>query len=122
MHTRVKELFEQLKRIYDYIIVDTAPAGLVADTLLLSNYGDYTLFVVRANYLDKRLLRIAETLHKEKRLPNISVLLNGSDHTKGYGYGYGYGYAYGGYGYGNEEIKPLWRKIFGFWKKKAAKI
>jgi len=122
MHTRVKDLFEQVKHLYDYIIVDTAPAGLVADTLLLSNFGDYTLFVVRANYLDKRLLRIAETFFKEKRLPNISILLNGSDHTKGYGYGYGYGYAYGGYDYGNDEIKPLWRKIFGFWKKKHRKF
>ncbi|MBA3707171.1 MAG: polysaccharide biosynthesis tyrosine autokinase, partial [Bacteroidetes bacterium] len=61
MHPRVKELFDTVKEQYEYIIVDTAPVGLVADTLLIGIYADCTVFVARANYLDKRLLRIAET-------------------------------------------------------------
>jgi tyrosine-protein kinase Etk/Wzc len=111
MNARVKEMFEQVKQIYDYIIVDTAPIGAVTDTLLLSNYADTFVFVVRAYYLDKRLLSVAQDLYKEKRLPNMAVLINGTDKDKGYGYGYGYGY--GGYGYGHEKPRPFWKRFLG---------
>lgn len=104
MHPRVKEMFEEAKPNYDYVIVDTAPVGLVADTLLLNTYADCTVFVVRANFIDKRLLRIAETMYKEKRLPNLAVLINDSDYKRGYGYGYGYGY-------GQENEIPFWKRF-----------
>lgn len=96
MNERVGELFDLVKQQYDYIIVDTAPVGMVTDTLLLSKYADAFIYVVRAHYLDKRLLTVAAELYKNKRLPNMAVMLNGTDITKGYGYGYGYG----AYGYG----------------------
>lgn len=108
IHARVNELFDLLKSSYEWIIVDTAPVGLVADTLLMSANADCTIFVTRANYLDKRLLRIAETLNREKRLPKMGILINGLDAKKGYGYGY----RYGGYGYGNEKEKSGWKKFF----------
>lgn len=92
MNDRVKELFELVKTEYDYIIVDTAPVGMVTDTLIISPYADAFLFVVRANVLERRQLTIAENCYKEKRLPNMTVLLNGTDTKNGYGYGYGYGY------------------------------
>jgi capsular exopolysaccharide synthesis family protein len=97
MNVRVKEMFDSVKEMFDYVIVDTAPVGMVTDTLLLSEYADVFVYVVRANYLDKRMLSIAENVYKEKRLKNVAVLINGSDYKKGYGYGYG------GYGYGNEK-------------------
>jgi capsular exopolysaccharide synthesis family protein len=106
MNPGIKVLFDSLKGMYDYIVVDTAPVGMVTDTLLLSAYADVFVFVVRANYLDKRLLSIAETIYKEKRLSNMAVLINGSDHTKGYGYGYGYG----GYGYGAARSDKWWKR------------
>jgi len=106
MNPRIKELFDLLKQQYDYIVVDTAPVGMVTDTLLLNAYADAFVYVVRANYLDKRLLSIAETVFKEKRLSNMAVLINGSDHSKGYGYGYGYG----GYGYGADKPRRWWRR------------
>lgn len=106
MNPHVKELFDLLKQQYDYLIVDTAPVGMVTDTLLLSAYADAFVYVVRANYLDKRLLSIAETAYKEKRLSNMAVLINGSDHSKGYGYGYGYG----GYGYGADKPRRWWHR------------
>jgi capsular exopolysaccharide synthesis family protein len=106
MNNRVQELFDKIKSEYDYVIVDTAPIGMVTDTLIISKYADAFLFVVRANVLEKRLLTIAENAYKEKRLPNMAVLLNGTDIKKGYGYGYGYGY-------GNEIEKKSWfKKIF----------
>lgn len=89
MSERVKTLFETVKNNYDYIIVDTAAIGLVTDTLLISKYADLFIYVVSANNIDKRQLHIAQTMYTEKRLPNMAVLLNGTQHKKGYGYGYG---------------------------------
>lgn len=90
MGKRVGEMFDELKEIYDYIIVDTAPVSLVTDTLLISKYADAFIYVVRANYLEKSLLKVPETLYREKKLPNVSVLLNDTEVSRGYGYGYGY--------------------------------
>ncbi len=106
MSPRIKDLFDLLKQQYEYIVVDTAPVGMVTDTLLLNAYADAFVYVVRANYLDKRLLSITETVFKEKRLSNMAVLINGSDHSKGYGYGYGYG----GYGYGADKPRRWWQR------------
>lgn len=91
MNKKVDTLFETLKNQYDYIIVDTAPVSLVTDTLLIAKHADCFIYVARANFLEKRMLAIANTLYKEQKLPNMCLLLNDTDSTKGYGYGYGYG-------------------------------
>lgn len=91
MSDRVGELFKAVKSKYDYIIVDTAAVGLVTDTLLISNHADMFIYVVRANYIDKRQLHVAQSMYSEKRLPNMAILLNSVSQRKGYGYGYGYG-------------------------------
>ena len=110
---RVESLFTAAKEEYDYLVVDTAPVNLVTDTLLLAKFADLFLYVVRANYLDKRLLSVPQSLYKEKRLSNMAIILNDTDPKKSYGYGFGYGYGYGGYGYGNGfEKKPWYKKIF----------
>lgn len=92
MNVRIKELFDFAKENYEYIIVDTAAFSMVTDTLLLSKFSDAFIYVIRANYLDKRMLKYVSFLHKEQRLPNMALLLNGVDHKNSYGYGYGYGY------------------------------
>jgi tyrosine-protein kinase Etk/Wzc len=107
MHPRVEELFEKTKVSYDYVVVDTAPVNLVTDTLMIANKADLFIYVTRANYLDKRLLEVPKNLYKEKRLPNMAMLLNGTDYTKGYGYG-----NYGAYGYGQKASGPWWKSIF----------
>ncbi len=110
MSARVAEVFATLRKTYDYIIVDTAPVNLVTDTMLISKYADMFVYVVRANYLDKRLLEIPQNLYNEKRLPNMAVVLNDVNMKKGYGYGgYGYGYGYGA----SEEKTPWYSKFFG---------
>ena len=106
MSNRVNEMFSYLKDRYEYIIVDTAPVGMVTDTIQISKYSDLTVYVVKANYLDKRKLHIPDKLNREKKLPNMAILINGSDHSKG-AYGYGYGY-----GYGRNEKKPWYKKVF----------
>jgi len=91
MSERVQFLFDEVKHSYDYIIVDTAAVGLVTDTLLISKHADMFIYVVRANYIDKRRLQVAKAMYSEKRLPNMSILVNDVKHKRGYGYGYGYG-------------------------------
>ena len=108
MSKKLDELFVQLKSDYDFILVDTAPVSLVSDTLIVAKYADTFVYVVRANHLDKRMLNIPDSMHKENKLPNMAFLLNDTDVTKGYGYGYGYG----NYGYGNTpEKKPWYKKV-----------
>ena len=106
MSKRVMEIFEELKKNYEYIIVDTAPVGMVTDAIQISKYSDLVIYVIKASFLDKRMLNIPEKLYKEDKLPNMAILINGSDHSKG-AYGYGYGY-----GYGNKREKPWYKKIF----------
>lgn len=103
MNKKIDELFTQLKKEYDYIVVDTAPVSLVTDTLIISKNADTFVYVVRANFLDKRMLHIPERFHKDNKLPNMSLLLNDTQTNKGYGYGYGYGV---------EEEKLWYKKIF----------
>ena len=114
MSPKIEDLFTSLKKEYDYIIVDTAPVSLVTDTLLVAKFADSFIYVMRANYLDKRLLKIAESFYTEKKLPNMAVLLNDTIWRKTYGYGYGYAYGYGygygcGYGYGADVEKKSWK-------------
>ncbi|MFV8392995.1 GumC family protein [Flavobacterium sp. LB2P6] len=103
MNKKVDTLFEIVKNQYDYIIVDTAPVSLVTDTLLIAKHADCFIYVARANFLEKRMLDIANTLHKEQKLPNMCLLLNDTDSTKGYGYGYGYG--------SKAESEPWYKKL-----------
>lgn len=102
MDERLDEMFKELRNRYDVIITDSVPVGLVADATIANRVTDLTLFVVRAGRLDRRQLPDIEAMYQERKLTNMSLLLNGADfHHHGYGYGYGYGYGHGyGYGYG----------------------
>ncbi|MFV8341095.1 GumC family protein [Flavobacterium sp. XS2P39] len=104
MNKKVDSLFKDLKEKYDYIIVDTAPVSLVTDTLLIAKHADCFIYVARANFLEKRMLNIPNALYKEQKLPNMCMLLNDTDSTKGYGYGYGYGV--------KVEKAPWYKKVF----------
>ena len=105
-----------LKDKYDYIMIDTAPVGLVTDTLQIGRVANATIYMCRADYTPKASFGMINALAKEEKLPNMAMVLNGVDMSKkkysyyyGYGkygkygrYGYGSGYSYGKYGnYGN---------------------
>lgn len=96
------QTMEQLKEHYDYILIDTAPVGLVTDTLALGRISNATVYVCRADFTQKASFGLINSLNMEKKLPNMSIVLNGVDLSKKkYGYYYGYG-KYGKYGkYGN---------------------
>lgn len=106
-------IINTLKEHFDYIIIDSAPVSLVTDTVSIARVSDATVFVCRADYTPKRDFDLINTLAKEGRLRNVSVVINGIDMSKkkyGYYYGYGhygyghhYSYGYGGYHYGYSD-------------------
>lgn len=94
----LEQTMEQLKEHYDYILIDTAPVGLVTDTLALGRIANATVYVCRADFTQKASFGLINSLSMEKKLPNMSIVLNGVDLSKKkYGYFYGYG-KYGKYG------------------------
>ena len=98
----VQKVLHLLGEEYDYIILDTAPVGLVTDTLQLARHANVCCFVCRADYTPKVNIGLLNSLSQEKKLPNACVVFNGVDMSKRkYGYYYGYGrYGYGKHGYG----------------------
>lgn len=102
----LKQVTDILRKLYDYVIFDTAPVGLVTDTLQIGLVADVCCFVCRADYTPKASFGMVNSLSNEKKLPNMCIVLNGVDMSKKkYGYYYGYGKygrygRYGRYGYG----------------------
>jgi capsular exopolysaccharide synthesis family protein len=101
---RLNLLFEIVRNEYDYVIVDTAPVGLVADAFRINQFADATIYVTRADYTFKSALTEIQLLYKDNKLHNLTTVLNAVSHNSGYGYN-NYGrYGYGGYGgYGNKK-------------------
>lgn len=103
---------ETLKNNFDYVILDTAPVGMVTDTLLIGRIANLSVYVCRADYTHKAEFSLINELADGKKLPNLCIVINGIDlNRRKYGYYYGYGkygkyYGYGkryGYGYGQKE-------------------
>lgn len=91
-----------LKQNFDYVILDTAPIGMVTDTQLISRVADLSVYVCRANYTHKSDYALINDLKRENKLPNLCTLINGIDmNQRKNGYYYGYG-KYGKYGYGKK--------------------
>ncbi len=87
-----------LRDKYDFVIIDTAPVGLVTDTLQIGRVSDATVYMCRADYTPKASFDLINGLANEGKLPNMSIVINGIDMSKKkYGYYYGYG-KYGKYG------------------------
>ena len=102
------QIIDLMRQQYDYIIFDTAPVGLVSDTLQIARHADVSVVVCRADYTPRSSFGQVNALARDKKLPNACVVLNGIDMSRRkYGYYYGYGrygkygrYGYGRYGYG----------------------
>ena len=91
MNQRLDDMFQELRTRYDYIIVDSAPIGLVSDTYLLNRLVDNCIYVTRQNYSPREACTLINEIYDHKKLNNMSVVLNGTSESSGYGYGYGYG-------------------------------
>lgn len=94
LNERMEALMAELRERFDYIIVDAPPIGMVTDAQLLSKYSDLTLYVVRQGYTFKEQLSIAQEISRDRKMKNISILMNDVKNESGYGYGYGYGYGF----------------------------
>lgn len=112
LNERFAQMLEEARKLYDYIIVDTAPTILVADTLLISKYADVTLYIARSGYTDDKLIPHMKDLYANQKIPNMGVVINGISKKSGYDYSYSYNYGYG-YGYHAEREAPFWK----FWKR-----
>lgn len=92
LHTdRIEQLVVELKQRYDYVIIDSAPIGLVSDTFSLSKYSDVTLYVTRANYTKKSFIKYLNSVAERGQLKNVAVVVNDTNPKLSHGYGYGYG-------------------------------
>lgn len=108
MSSRLDELINECRKLYDAIIIDSVPALVIADALITSRIADLCLYVVREGLLDRRQLPDIEGLYREKKLHNMCIILNGaSEHNHRYGYGYTYSYD----SEGDDVQLPKWKKI-----------
>lgn len=106
MSDRMDTLMEELKKQYDYIILDSPPVGLVSDALELTKYADATLYLVRQNFTKKGMFNFINDKYKTGEVTNISFILNYFNEKSKYGYGYGYGYGKYSNGYHEDDQKP----------------
>jgi tyrosine-protein kinase Etk/Wzc len=110
----MKLFIEKAKNEFDFVILDTPPVGIVSDALLIGNYSDMNIFVIRQKFSFKSTLELIQNIYNKKELKNLTIAVNdirisgyyGYGLRYGYGfyegYGYRYGYSqYGGYGYGD---------------------
>lgn len=106
----MQKMIENLRKEYDYVLMDCPPVEIVADASIIGPYADHTFFVVRAGLLDRSMLPVLDRYYDTKKYNGMIVFLNGTDinsrtsyNRYGYGYGYGYVHSYGyghAYGYG----------------------
>ena len=139
---KVKDVIEKLKSIYDMILIDLPPVGIVSDGVEILAISDIPLYVFKANYSQRIFTQRVEELIKVQKINNLNVILNsvkmgrsfyGYGYAYGYGYGYGsYGYGYGSYGYGESGYYTddlddlplhlrLWKRIKKKWKSRRKK-
>jgi capsular exopolysaccharide synthesis family protein len=119
----LESVLEQLRAIYDYVIVDTAPTLLVADTTIITKYADTMLYIIKANYTQKQFLPYINNLRNQNKIKNTSIVFNNVGEDTGFGKGYAYAYQYNyGYGYGYDsntslpvrfaKMKRVFKKMF----------
>ncbi|MDO6470706.1 polysaccharide biosynthesis tyrosine autokinase [Maribacter sp. 1_MG-2023] len=89
---KMRQMFDELKKDFDYVIIDTAPVLQVADTYIINKYADVTLYLLRASVTKKNFVGLVEEMVKSKKLKNVGLVLNDvklKDSSYGYGYDYG---------------------------------
>lgn len=106
LSAKMSEIINQAKDNFDYVIIDTPPAGLLSDSIYLIQHVDASIFVLNTKTSTKRVVSFIEGVIEANKLNNVLLLLNGVArpgrryYYQGYGYSYGYGY---GYGYGKGQ-------------------
>jgi capsular exopolysaccharide synthesis family protein len=111
---QMKKFMERVKKEFDYIIIDTPPVAIVTDALLLAQYVDVNLFIVRQRYTSLNTLELIEQLNNHRELKNMAIVINDISLSGYYGYGMRYGYAQGyGYTYGGNYYSKSYYSRYG---------
>ena len=108
MSKRLDDLIAECRKHYDYIIIDSVPALIIADAMITSRVADLSIYVVREGLLERQQLPDINALHDDNRLKNMCIVLNGASETR-QSYGYSYRYQYTS---GSDKNNHGWRKIF----------
>jgi capsular exopolysaccharide synthesis family protein len=106
-NSNFESLIEEAKKMYDFIILDTAPVQMVSDTLNFSHLADVTVYVSKFNFTVKSSLVRLNNFIKKKQLKNVGILINDVNMKSSYGYNYGINY---GYQYEEQKVKKAWFK------------
>lgn len=115
MGQRMENLIVELRKRYDYIVIDTPPIGLVIDAFVMMKYSDTNIYVVRHNYSKKQSLLEINESYRDGKFSNLNLVLNDVRTNGIYGYGYGYGYGNTNYGYGYySDSDTLSKRNFSF--------
>ena len=121
---RFDDLIQQLRGLYDYIILDGVPVQMLSEPLIVNRVVDCNLFILRSGQLDRRVLPQLDELNEKRHLTNMAIVFNGPEvkRRRGYGfgsYGYGYGYGYGsGYSYYTDDQHEGARHFWDMFKSK----
>ncbi len=111
---RFAKLIERLKGEYDYVFLDCPPIEIVADTQIIGQSADRTLFVIRAGLCERSMLAELNSLYEENKFNNLALILNGTEISKSGYFGNRYGYNYGHYGhYGHYGYKYGYSSYYG---------
>lgn len=94
MGVKLVQLIEELSNRYDYVLIDTAPVGLVSDSFILSELADVTIFMIRYNHSTKAQVKTIEDIRKNKKFKFPLIVLNDANLEVTYGYGSTYGKNY----------------------------
>jgi capsular exopolysaccharide synthesis family protein len=105
---RLEDLIKEARKVYDFVIIDTAPTLLITDTLSIIDQADAVIYMVRANFTELKILRHIKELAKFIMKKNVGIAINAVDERKGYEYNYGYGYGY----YGTDTKVKKWYNYF----------
>ena len=106
MSQRLDELVEECRKHYDYIIIDSVPALVIADAMIASRVADLSIYVIREGMLERQQIPDINALHTEQKLRNMCIVLNGSSESRQtYGYSYRYQYTAG------SDNDKGWRKV-----------
>jgi tyrosine-protein kinase Etk/Wzc len=110
---KIVTLIEELRKEFDYVLLDAPPVGLVTDAQILAAYADTTIFIVRHNYTAKAHIHVIENFNRTKKFVNLNLVINSIEMQGGYGYSYGYGYGYGYGGYYQDDTSENKKSFFG---------
>ena len=110
MSERLEALIEECREKYDYILIDSVPALIIADAMIASRVADLSIYVVREGLLDRSQLPDINALHTENKLHNMCIVLNGARETR-QSYGYSYRYQYSSDGVTGRGWRKLLKRL-----------